>query len=405
MYRPLDTFGQNPIGKSYSLEIFVARPRRFEPSFDACKDSLRSDGVLLRMERPKFQRGRGAVSNPPNRFEEIHLERSQDWDSEGEEAVAPQTRFFRDATQSIITYNDSPDIPFDASLNLYRGCEHGCSYCYARPTHEYLGFSAGLDFETKIMVKEQAPILLRRELASPRWKPQVIALSGVTDCYQPIERKLELTRRCLQVLAEFRNPVGLVTKNRLVTRDIDVLSELARYRAVKVSLSINSLDSELARRLEPRASLPSARLAALAQLTQAGIPAGVMVAPVIPGLNDHEIPAVLRAARDAGAHWAGMEILRLPLTVAPVFLEWLERNEPQKQAKILARIRSIRGGKLNDPRFGIRMTGEGIHAEQISQMFEVARRRAGFDEDWPELSTAAFRRASGNQLELDIADL
>jgi DNA repair photolyase len=349
-------------------------------------------------ERPEVLRGRGAGGNPPNRFEKIHLERDEDWNPA--EDSSPKTQFLRDLSQSIISYNDSPDIPFNASLNAYRGCEHGCSYCYARNTHEYLGFSAGLDFETKIMVKENAPELLRRELSSPKWKPQMLAMSGVTDCYQPIERRLQLTRRCLTVLAEFRNPVSIITKNYLVTRDIDLLRELAAYHAAMVHLSINSLDSELARKLEPRAASPKMRLAAVEALAEAGVPVGVLVAPVIPALNDHEIPSVLAAAKAAGAVSAGTEILRLPLTVAPVFEQWLEQNFPAKKEKVLNHIRAIRGGKLNDPRFGSRMRGEGIFADQISQMFHVARRKAGLPEDGPELSTAAFRRPEGAQLRI-----
>jgi DNA repair photolyase len=345
-------------------------------------------------------KGRGAASNPPNRFEKIHLERDEDWNPE--EDPSPKTRFLRDLSKSIITFNDSPDIPFRASLNVYRGCEHGCSYCYARPTHEYLGFSAGLDFETKIMVKENAPELLRRELSSPKWKPQTLAMSGVTDCYQPVERRLKLTRRCLAVLAEFRNPVSIVTKNFLVTRDIDLLRELAAYHAVTVHLSINSLDRELARKLEPRAASPKMRLAAVEALAKSGVPVGVLVAPIIPALNDHEIPSVLAAAKAAGAGWADMEILRLPFTVAPIFEQWLEQNVPGKKDKVLNRIRAMRGGKLNDPRFGFRMRGEGIFADQISQIFHVARRKVGLPEDGPEMSTADFRRPQGAQLSLFI---
>ncbi len=276
------------------------------------------------------------------------------------------------------------------------------AYCYARNTHEYLGFSAGLDFESKIMVKENAPELLRREMSSPKWKPQTLAMSGVTDCYQPIERKLQLTRRCLAVLAEFRKPVGLITKNFLVTRDLDLLRELAAHRAAAVLLSINSLDSELARQLEPRAASPKMSLAAVEALAKAGVPVGVLVAPVIPALNDHEIPSVLAAARDAGAGWAGTDFLRLPLTVAPIFEQWLEQHFPAKKEKILIRIRAIRGGKLNDPRFGSRMCGEGIFAEQILQMFQVARRKVGLSENGPALSTTAFRRPEGAQLSLGL---
>lgn len=351
-------------------------------------------------ERQKAPRGRGSAGNPPNRFEHIRLERDEDWDPEQD--PAPTTRFFRDLSQSVITYNDSPDIPFRASLNPYRGCEHGCSYCFARPFHEYLGFSAGLDFETKIMVKENAPELLRHELSSRRWKPQELGMSGVTDCYQPVERRLQLTRRCLAVLAEFRNPVSIVTKNHLVTRDLDLLRELAAHQAVRVNISINSLDSQFARQLEPRASSPKQRLAAVEALVNAGIPVGVLVAPVIPALNDHEMPSVLAAAKSAGAAWAATEILRLPLTVAPIFEEWLERNVPGTKDKVLGRIRAIRGGKLNDPRFGVRMRGEGIFAAQISQMFHVACRKAGLSEDGPPLSTASFRRPEGSQLSLGL---
>lgn len=351
-------------------------------------------------DRQPNLRGRGASSNPANRFERISLERDVDWDPSQD--PAPRTQFLKDNSQSIITYNNSPDIGFDAGINPYRGCEHGCSYCYARITHEFLGFSAGLDFETKIVVKKDAPNLLRKELASKKWKPQLLAMSGVTDCYQPIERRLQLTRRCLAVLAEFRNPVCIITKNFLVTRDIDLLRELARHNAVEVNISINSLDSDLARRLEPRASSPRQRLEAVEILAKAGIPVGVLVAPIIPAINDHEIAKVLEAAGKAGAKWAGMEVLRLPLTVAPVFQEWLEQNEPGKKDKVLNRIRSIRGGKLNDPRFIERMRGQGIFAEQIRQMFKVARKKAGLTDSGPELSVAAFRRPAGDQMELEL---
>src|SRR2546429_3402824 len=222
---------------------------------------------------------RGAGSNPPNRFEKIHLEPDADWNPE--EDPLPRTQFFRDRTSTIIAYNDSPDVGFEASVNPYRGCEHGCIYCYARPFHEYLGFSSGLDFESKIMVKEDAPTLLRHELSSPRWKPKVIAMSGVTDCYQPIERRLKLTRGCLEVLAEFRNPVGIITKNNLVTRDIDLLGELARHNAAAVFISLTTLDTKLRNVMEPRTSPPPARLAAISALSPAGIPVGVLLAPMI----------------------------------------------------------------------------------------------------------------------------
>ena len=345
---------------------------------------------------------RGAGSNPPNRFERIALERDADWDPEQD--PLPRTLFLRDRSRSIIASNDSPDVGFEHSINPYRGCEHGCIYCYARPTHEYLGFSAGLDFETKIMVKEDAPQLLREELSAPGWIPKVIGMSGVTDPYQPVERRLKLTRRCLEVLAEFRNPVTIVTKNNLVTRDLDLLAELAACRAVAVFISITTLDPELRKIMEPRTSPPPARLATISALAKAGIPAGVLVSPVIPGLTDHEMPAILAAAAAAGASFAGHAALRLPYAVAPLFEEWLARHLPEKKDKVLSRIRSIRGGKLNDSRFGKRMRGEGIFAEQISQMFHVARRRAGGLDHEPELSTASFRHPGGAQLELSLAE-
>jgi DNA repair photolyase len=334
-------------------------------------------------------RGRGAAANPANRFVPLHLERDEDWNPA--EDPAPATQFYRDATGSIINYNDSPDVGFNASINPYRGCEHGCIYCYARPTHEYLGFSAGLDFESKIMVKDNAPELLRKELASPKWKPQVIAMSGVTDCYQPVERRLKLTRRCLEVLAEFRNPVGIVTKNHLVTRDIDLLSELARHQAAVVFISLTTLDSDLAGKLEPRASLPQHRLAAIEALSKANIPVGVMTAPVIPALNDHEIPNLIAAAVNAGAQSAGYVLMRLPFGVGPLFEDWLTRQFPERKEKVLNRVRALRGGRINDPNFGTRMRGEGIFADQIEALFLAACRKAGLRSRHTELSTAAFR--------------
>jgi DNA repair photolyase len=348
------------------------------------------------MSTPKEPvRGRGAADNPANRFDRLHYEADPDLDPA--EQPAPRTQFLRDATRSIITSNDSPDVGFGFSLNPYRGCEHGCSYCYARPTHEYLGFSAGLDFETRIVVKEDAPVLLRKELSSAKWSPQVLGLSGVTDPYQPIERRLRLTRCCLEVLAEFRNPVAVVTKNHLVTRDADLLGELAGHGAAAVFLSITTLDADLAGVLEPRASRPAGRLAALAELRRAGVPVGVLVAPVIPGINDHEIPSVLAAAAGAGAQYAGYVVLRLPHGVADLFTAWLERHFPDRKEKVLGRIRDLRGGRLNESRFGWRMRGEGVLAEQIKQLFALGCRQAGITGRGPQLSTAAFRRPGGTQ--------
>ncbi len=354
-------------------------------------------------------RGRGAPDNPLGRFERLAVVPeppdepwpTDDETDEGADAARRRipTELLRDASRSIIARNDSPDIPFDASLNPYRGCEHGCVYCYSRPTHEYLGFSAGLDFETRILVKEDAPELLRRELTAPSWTPQMLALSGVTDPYQPVERRLRITRRCLEVLAELRHPVGVITKNRLVTRDLDLLAELAHHHAAAVTLSVTTLDPELAARMEPRASHPRDRLKAIAEVAAAGVPVTVSVAPIIPGLNDHEIPAILEAAAAAGATGAGWVLLRLPGAVAGLFERWLEEHYPERKEKVLGRLRSLRGGRLNDPRFGRRMRGEGTWAEQIAALFAGARRRLGLDGPRPELSTAAFRRP-GEQLGL-----
>ncbi|HEY3225415.1 MAG TPA: PA0069 family radical SAM protein [Planctomycetota bacterium] len=343
-------------------------------------------------------RGRGTAENPKNRFEEIEV--VPDLEAPEDERPAPATRFFRDLSKSIIATNDSPDVGFSSSVNPYRGCEHGCVYCYARPTHEYLGFSAGLDFETRILVKEDAPELLRRELSAPSWRPQLLALSGVTDPYQPVERRLRLTRRCLEVLAEFRNPAAIVTKNHLVTRDADILAELARHRAAAVFVSVTTLDPDLARSMEPRASTPSRRLAAVAALAAAGVPAGVMIGPVIPGLTEHEIPAILGAAAKAGAKFAGHIMLRLPFGVKDLFDQWLARHAPAKRNKVLGRIRGVRGGKLNETRFGSRISGAGPIADQIHQLFKVTCHRLGLAEHSPDLSTESFRRPGAVQLRL-----
>jgi DNA repair photolyase len=335
--------------------------------------------------------GRGASANPANRFAHLHLDPDPD-ERPGDGGPGLTTKFFRDFTRTIITHNDSPDVGFESSINPYRGCEHGCIYCYARPTHEYLGFSAGLDFESRIMVKQAAPELLAAELASPRWRPQTLVMSGVTDPYQPIERRLRLTRRCLEVLVRFRNPVAIITKNQLVTRDTDLLGELAVHQAAAVNISVTSLDPKLQHILEPRTATPRARLKAIKQLRAAGIPVGVMVAPVIPGLTDHEMPAILQAASEAGAQFAGYIVVRLPHAVAPLFERWLEEHFPARKEKVLGRIRHLRGGeRLNDPRFKSRMRGEGIFAKQIAALFSVGCKRAGIGARG-RLSTAAFCR-------------
>ena len=345
-------------------------------------------------------KGRGAVANPKNRFERLAF--TPDPTAVEEERPALTTRFYEDVSESIITYNASPDLPFSASLNPYRGCEHGCSYCYARPSHEYLGFSAGLDFESRIVVKPRAPELLKKELASSRWKPQLIALSGVTDAYQPIEKQLKLTRRCLEVLADFRNPVGVVTKNRLVTRDVDLLTAMARDGLCHVTFSLNSLDAELARKMEPRTSSPKARLEAIRQLASHGVPTGVFIAPVVPGLNDHEIPAILKAAAQAGASYATYFILRLPHGTKDLFFDWMDRAYPTKRARVEERLRHVRGGSLNRSEFGERFSGKGVFAEQIRQLFAVSLKREGLGNGPPQTNTSAFRRTASAQLELGL---
>ena len=353
--------------------------------------------VVQNPQSHKPIRGRGASWSPANRFERLHVDLTDpdivDVSCESEERLRRQTQYFRDATRTIITRNTSPDVGFETSLNPYRGCEHGCIYCYARPTHEYLGFSAGLDFETKIMIKTNAPELLRAELESPRWQPQVLVLSGVTDPYQPVERQLRITRGCLEVLATFRNPVAIITKNHLVTRDIDVLRQLAAYDAAAVNISVTSLDPKLQRVLEPRTTSPRGRLDAIRQLRGANIPVGVMVAPVIPGLTDHELPNILDACAKAGAQFAGYTIVRLPWAVAPLFEHWLEEQFPDRKEKVLGRLRSMRRNRLNNSQWHKRMTGEGIFADQIASLFKVSCHRSGIGRR-PTLSCESFCRST-----------
>jgi DNA repair photolyase len=350
------------------------------------------------MKSPSPLRGRGSASNPKNRFES--MERIPEPPDDSSETSSPETQFLSDNSKSLIAYNDSPDVGFDASINPYRGCEHGCVYCYARPTHEYLGFSSGLDFESKIMVKEDAPELLRSELSSRKWKPQIVALSGNTDCYQPVEKKKQLTRRCLEVFLDFRNPVVIITKNHLVTRDIDLLSSLAKYQCVGVTISITTLDNKLASLMEPRASTPERRLSAIRALSEAGVPVGYLQAPMIPALTDSEAPAIAQAAAEAGAKFCGYVALRLPFAVKLLFEQWLEQHYPGKKEKVLNRIRSLRAGKLNDPNFKSRMRGEGIFADQMAQLFQLAQNKAGIRERWPKFSTEHFRRSTRDQLSL-----
>ena len=339
--------------------------------------------------------GRAAGVRPANRFESIRLVDEFDQlahDQLPAEHRAVPTEFLIDQSRTIIAKNNSPDVPFNYSINPYRGCEHGCAYCYARPTHEMLGLDAGLDFETHILVKQDAATLLREELNRPSWQGDLIALSGVTDCYQPAERKYQVTRQCLEVMAEAKQPVGIITKNALVTRDLNLLGPMAQQRLVKVYISVTTLDAELARQLEPRTSTPAAKLRAISELRAAGVPVGVMVAPVIPGLTDEEIPAILKAVAAAGAQTAKRTMLRLPLAVEPIFRDWLARHVPLKQARIESLIRAMRGGELSESQFGQRMRGSGSYAEQIGQTFDVFAKKYGLKGDLPDYDHSQFRR-------------
>lgn len=315
------------------------------------------------------------------------------------------TRVYADRTRTIINAVDSPDLPFRWTINPYRGCEHGCIYCYARPGHEFLGLSCGLDFETKVMAKHDAAALLRTELARSRWKGESISLSGVTDCYQPIEATLRITRSILEVCAEFAQPVAIVTKNRLVTRDLDLLAGLAKHRAAMVAISVTTLDNKLAARMEPRASSPRERLIAIKQLVAAGVPTMVMAAPIIPGLNESEAAEILQAASEAGATGAGFVMLRLPYQIKDLFLDWLRRHYPDRATKVESLIRQMRGGELYQGDFFVRQRGNGPRAEQFSQLFEVFKRRYGLAEKYATLSSEEFLRRrndrqSGGQLGL-----
>jgi DNA repair photolyase len=352
------------------------------------------DGTLVR--------GRGARSNQTGRFEQERRESFDDgWSQEGE-ARPLRTEVRTEPARSIIATNDSPDISFDQSINPYRGCEHGCSYCYARPTHCFLGHSAGLDFETKLYAKANAAELLERELANPRYVPRTLALGTATDPYQPIERYYKITRSILEVLETARHPVGIVTKSALVTRDSDILSRMAKDKLVKVALSVTTLDRMLARKMEPRASTPARRLEAIRQLSAAGIPTQVMVAPVIPGLNDNEIERILAAARDAGAEQAGYVMLRLPLELKDLFREWLATDLPERANRVLKLLREIHGGRDYTAEFGLRQKGSGPYAQHIAQRFRMALNRLGLNERRHPLRTDLFVRpvAVGQQMSL-----
>ncbi|MCZ6558353.1 MAG: PA0069 family radical SAM protein [SAR324 cluster bacterium] len=349
-------------------------------------------------------KGRGTSSNPPNRFDPIDMVWDPEWLESERLAGNPEpkvpTQLYRDQARTVLARNDSPDVTFDYSLNPYRGCEHGCVYCYARPSHEYLGFSAGLDFESKLMVKLDAPELLAKELRARRWRPQVVGLSGNTDCYQPIERKFQLTRRCLEVFLNFGNPVEVITKSALVLRDLDVLAELAKRDLVRVTVSVTTLDGELARRMEPRAAAPAKRLDAIAGLAQAGIPTNVNVAPLIPGLNDHEMPAILEQAAERGATAARYIMLRLPLGVEDLFVDWLEQAYPKRAKKVIHAIQEVRGGAMSDIRFGRRMKGQGVRADALARLFTLHCKKLGLSPHRPGLAVHHFKRDAGPQQSL-----
>jgi DNA repair photolyase len=341
---------------------------------------------------PQLERGRGARSNPAHRF--THEARNfldDGWESLAE--LPPlKTEIFTETPKSIISRNDSPDISFDRSINPYRGCEHGCTYCYARPAHAYMGLSPGLDFESKLFIKPNAAALLREELTATNYVPRTIALGANTDPYQPIEKQYRISRGVLEVLAEFNHPVGIVTKNAMVTRDIDLLEPMAKLGLVKVALSITTLDGKLARAMEPRASTPAKRLAAIEALAKAGIPTVVMLGPIIPGLNDHEIENILKAARMAGATEAGYTMLRLPHEVKGIFKDWLEKQYPDRYGKVMSQVKEVRGGRESSAQFGERMTGSGPVAWTIGRRFQLASQRLGLNASRVKLRTDLFAK-------------
>jgi DNA repair photolyase len=326
----------------------------------------------------KAWRGRGAVTNPEGRFESRVTERVDDgWAGDDLAESAPETELVRDSSRTIIAANESPDVPFDQSINPYRGCEHGCVYCYARPSHAWLGLSPGLDFETRILYKPDAACLLREELRRPAYRCRVVVLGSNTDPYQPVERDLGITRGLLDLLLECRHPVSIVTKGALIERDLDLLVEMARQDLVSVMISVTTLDDGLKRIMEPRTAAPARRLATIRRLARAGVPAGVLVAPVIPAINDHEIERILEAAAEAGASSAAQILLRLPHEVAPIFKDWLGEHFPARASKVMNLLRSARGGRENDPRFGVRMRGEGPMADLLARRFRQSCERLG----------------------------
>lgn len=351
---------------------------------------------------PTAAKGRGTLRNPAGRFEPRRTEAFDDgWLCDPADRPAPTV--VRDETaKSALAYNDSPDLDFDRTLNPYRGCEHGCVYCYARPSHGFLGLSAGLDFETQIFAKPDAPEVLDAELRKPAYQPRLVLVGANTDAWQPAERQRGITRRLLEKLLEFRHPFGFITKSALIVRDRDLLAEGSRLGICRGYVSVTSLDAELQRKLEPRTASPQRRLEAIAALAHAGVQVGVMAAPMIPGLNDHELEAILRQAKAAGAQRAGYIVLRLPFEIKDLFESWLRDHAPDRADRVLKLVRDLRGGQLNSADFGTRMRGQGPLAELLEQRFRVATRALGLDENWPELRADLFAAPPkrGDQLKL-----
>ena len=347
------------------------------------------------------RKARASLSNASCRYDLERMTVDDGWEQAAPHEVIP-TEIREETARSIITYNRSPDLPFDRSINPYRGCEHGCIYCFARPSHAYLGLSPGLDFETRLIARPNAPDLLRKELSAKGYRVAPIAIGTNTDPYQPCERDLEITRRCLEVLRDFGHPVAIVTKGALVERDIDILAPMAERGLVRLGISVTTLDPDLSRRMEPRAPLPARRLAAIRRLSDAGVPVRIMTSPVVPGLTDHEVEALLAAGAEAGADAASWIMLRLPREVSSLWQEWLAEHEPNRAAKVMARLREMHGGRDYDPRWGHRMRGEGEYAEVIARRFRAACRRLGLTEKSPPLRCDIFARPpqSGDQLAL-----
>ncbi len=363
-------------------------------------------------QHKSLRRGRGAASNASGRYEaESRVQVDDGWGAacgdgwdEAERPPPLRTQVGIDSSRTIIARNESPDLNFDRSINPYRGCEHGCVYCFARPTHAWLGLSPGLDFESRLFAKPEAAALLEKELRRPAYACRTMALGTNTDPYQPVEREMGITRSVLEVLSRFRHPLGIVTKSALVARDTDILSEMAKRNLCKVYLSVTTLDRGLARAMEPRAATPGRRLETIAALAAAGVPVGVMVAPTIPGLTDHEMESILKAAREAGADEAGYIALRLPLEIKDLWAEWLAENRPNHARRVMALLRDMRGGRDYDATFGKRMTGTGPIAQALAQRFAIARRRLGYRDAPRRLDTAQFTRppARGRGAQLDL---